>query len=141
MAFDQKEYNKKYYKKNKEYLNKRSREYSKIWGKNNKDKLKENSKKWRSKNPLRDRYIVYKSSARKRGLVFEIDYETFLDLVNSKCFYCGEDGFGIDRLDSDNGYIDGNYVPACKACNKMKMDLSVDEFLEKCVRVTNNLIK
>lgn len=37
---------------------------------------------------------------------------------------------GIDRIDSNDGYVQGNVVPCCKYCNMAKMDRTQDEFLK-----------
>lgn len=37
---------------------------------------------------------------------------------------------GIDRIDSNKGYENGNVIPCCKFCNMAKMDRSQEEFLE-----------
>lgn len=37
----------------------------------------------------------------------------------------------VDRLDSNKGYTLDNCVPACWPCNEMKMDKTVEEFLNK----------
>ena len=42
------------------------------------------------------------------------------------------DGFlysGIDRVNSQEGYVKNNCVPCCDKCNKAKMAMSRDEFL------------
>ena len=36
---------------------------------------------------------------------------------------------GIDRVDSDGGYVTGNVVPCCWPCNRMKMDMVHADFL------------
>ena len=48
----------------------------------------------------------------------------------TKCQYCGSCRANtIDRLESDEGYQQGNVVPACWRCNRMKGTLSLDVFL------------
>jgi len=37
---------------------------------------------------------------------------------------------GIDRIDSSKGYVEGNVVPCCAACNRAKMDGDVQNFEE-----------
>ena len=95
----------------------------------------------------------YKGGAKKRGLEFSLTRDEFKNLTSSDCFYCGEKpskirktrflkyanakgvyGYrhnGIDRVDNNSGYTTSNCVPCCEACNKMKMDKTVDVFLEK----------
>ena len=42
---------------------------------------------------------------------------------------------GIDRLDNNSGYVEGNVVACCKFCNLAKRDLNQKEFLENVKRV------
>ena len=72
--------------------------------------------------------------------------------MNKPCYYCGVIGGntftinrfgttesyaynGIDRLNNDIGYILGNVVPCCGACNKAKQCMSEDEFKSFISRV------
>lgn len=53
----------------------------------------------------------------------------FKYLSESNCFYCGKEGpNGIDRIDNKLGYSFSNCVPACKHCNYVKGDLSLEDF-------------
>lgn len=44
--------------------------------------------------------------------------------LDQPCYYCGhplnETGIGLDRLDSDRGYVLDNVVPCCGTCNMAK---------------------
>jgi len=105
-------------------------------------------------------YGRYKTGARKRGLVFEIDFNQFLDLSSQNCHYCGAEPSncynlkyhkgphkgqprsgepfihnGIDRIDSENGYVKDNCVPCCKRCNLAKNDMGEAEFYNWLDRV------
>ena len=83
---------------------------------------------------------VYKYSAKERGLDFSLSEDCFRDITQSECTYCGEKPSqfqtrfsefkynGIDRVDNSLGYVEGNCVPCCKLCNRMKDVLSVDDF-------------
>lgn len=44
--------------------------------------------------------------------------------AESKVFYCN----GVDRIDSNKGYVDGNVQPMCEFCNRAKLDFSQSEF-------------
>ncbi len=48
---------------------------------------------------------------------------------------------GIDRINSNIGYIEGNIVPCCKHCNSAKNTMTESEFKEWIVRLYNNYIK
>lgn len=68
-------------------------------------------------------------------------------LIKQDCFYCGStpvkrdtknahlNGFtewnGLDRVDSLRGYTINNVVTCCSVCNRMKLNLSLDLFLQK----------
>ena len=79
----------------------------------------------------------YKKSAKNRGLKFELSDEYFFDLVQLPCHYCGynESIIGIDRKDSNIGYIKNNVVPCCEMCNLMKNDKSYDDFIKICSHI------
>lgn len=90
-----------------------------------------------------------------------IDFDTFVKLSKSPCYYCGltssrviEDRIsetkknkkvssyilkinGIDRLNNNIGYIDGNVVTCCKYCNSAKGVMSKEEFLDWVNRIYN----
>lgn len=47
---------------------------------------------------------------------------------------------GIDRIDSSHGYTKDNIVTCCKICNKMKMDMSLDNFIEQIYKIKEHYI-
>ena len=114
------------------YLNKNS-ENAKQWRENNPEKNKENNKS-RLEN-IKIHYSNYIRCAGDKNLDFEISQEEFNKIVNEPCHYCNiiqERGFnGIDRLDSNTGYVIDNCVSCCKTCNYMKCSLSADVFLKR----------
>ena len=85
----------------------------------------------------------YKNSAAERGYGFLLTENQFQNLATSACHYCGGlpsnvekrphgETFiynGIDRVNNEVGYIDGNCVPCCWTCNRLKRDLSREKFL------------
>ncbi len=86
-------------------------------------------------------YGTYQRSARKRGISFKLTREEVASLVFGPCAYCGrvrvnsgrrdltDSSYnGIDRLDNQRGYEDGNVVPCCHDCNRAKSDKTLDEF-------------
>lgn len=92
----------------------------------------------------------YKKSAKVRGLSWTISDADFYGLVSNDCYYCGSppdnhfkhrNSFGgvvyggIDRQDNRQGYARKNCVSCCKVCNRMKLDSSVQEFLENINRI------
>ena len=96
----------------------------------------------------------YKASAKVKSLEFSLSEKELDDMVFSRCFYCNAKPSrvafsgrkltpesrrvlynGIDRLDSDVGYVKENCVPCCKTCNMMKRDLSLLDFVSKCKEI------
>lgn len=84
------------------------------------------------------RYKRYKYTAGRRGWVFNLSLKRFKKLISKICVYCGENGYGIDRINSDKGYTKENIVPCCTMCNRMKSDYSTKDFITKCKLITNN---
>lgn len=96
----------------------------------------------------------YKIHARSRGLSFDLSKEEVLILTQKPCYYCGTEKSnlmkrpsgaqfsynGIDRLDNTQGYRTANVVSCCKICNRMKNDLSVEEFLRHIVSVASYVV-
>lgn len=123
---------------------------AKRWIKN-KERLKANGKKWREKNKTKikekiktplNRYNSLKSRAKQKGLEFDIPYDKYLEIIQSKCYYDKEElplaGCGLDRVDSSQGYILSNVVPCCKNCNQAKNDRTQEEFIKHCLAVIQN---
>lgn len=104
-------------------------------------------------------YRSYKNGAASRNYIFNITLEEFLIIINSNCHYCGqtpsdvkffysrkgkdETHFvlvnGVDRVDNNKGYINGNIVPCCKICNSMKSNLTYNDFIDKISKIYDNL--
>jgi hypothetical protein len=84
-----------------------------------------------------DRYRV---RAPKRGLVFELTVEQFIQGIMQPCYYCNEDydSIGFDRLDSDIGYTTENSVSCCTMCNMMKRKYNLNDFINKCKEISAN---
>lgn len=96
----------------------------------------------------------YKIEAYKRNLEFDLSEEKFKELTKSNCFYCGIQPSaiykrnhgngeyiynGIDRIDNNAGYVIGNVVPCCKACNFAKHEMSLCDFDAWVTRVYNQI--
>ena len=110
------------------------------------NKNAENAKQWRDRNPekvatnnlnkinsVHLQYGVYTRCARDKNLEFNLTLNDFTVLTEQPCHYCGsiqERGFnGVDRVNSEVGYVTDNCVSCCQMCNYMKGSLSVDAFL------------
>lgn len=90
---------------------------------------------------------AYKNSAKNRELSFELSVEEFKSLTKQNCYYCNDAPAqiynirktalgtyiynGVDRINSNKGYVKGNVVPCCGMCNKMKLDFGFSNFLSK----------
>ncbi len=102
-------------------------------------------------------FLQYRKQAIKRRLVFEITREDLKFFAKQNCHYCGScpsnvcnrpssNGAytypGIDRINSNVGYIISNLVPCCGMCNRAKLDFSVEEFeqwINRLVKHRNGL--
>ena len=93
----------------------------------------------------------YKNGAKARGYEWNLSNTYAKELISKECFYCGAkfsnewDGYkynGIDRVDNEKGYEEGNVVPCCKVCNVAKHDMTQKDFIfwaRSVVEHTNNL--
>lgn len=103
---------------------------------------------------LRQYYSKYHYGAVKRNYIFDVSFDDFLKLIKSNCYYCGdapskELGYGkdkkynlihivngIDRLDNSIGYKTENLVSCCKECNVMKLNLTLECFIDKIHKIS-----
>jgi hypothetical protein len=119
-----------------EYL-KANAEQAKKWRDNNPEKVKQ-SNIYRNTN-MDSQYNVYKRSAALKQLLFGITFDEFRQIVSTPCRYCGiiqDRGFnGIDRKDSNIGYIRENCVSCCTMCNYMKNTLSESAFIGRAEHI------
>jgi len=93
-------------------------------------------------------------NAKSRNLPVELSKNKWKELVCQPCHYCGKMASntwnprnrcygtpfvcnGIDRLDSNCGYIVTNCVACCKTCNKSKGIMSVEEFVSMAHKISN----
>lgn len=85
----------------------------------------------------RKRFNEYKSGAKVRGIMFSIDFDYYSSFWQKPCHYCGSqiETVGLDRINSDLGYVVGNIVSCCFVCNRSKMQLSPKEYVDHCARV------
>ena len=105
-------------------------------------------------------YRCHKQAARLQGFL-PLSREIWDKIVFDPCFYCGDvderiffdspkridfDGYhvkinGIDRINSNLGYLKENSVSCCKMCNSMKSDYPQEHFLSHVSYVFNNLVR
>ncbi len=95
----------------------------------------------------------YKTKAQQRKLEWKLDKQTFWEIAEKPCYYCGsrKTSFlnqpktspwalpyqytGVDRVDSRRGYTTDNVNPCCKWCNMAKSNRTEKDFLEWAKRV------
>ncbi|MEK6878959.1 MAG: hypothetical protein AABY22_05090 [Nanoarchaeota archaeon] len=121
-------------------------QYSIRYRQQHKEYFKQYDKQYRK--TAKGRFNEYKSSAKRFGRLFEIDFEFAKKLFFSDCYFCSAKPNpvnGIDRLNNDLDYIKDNCVSCCIRCNRVKMNYSVEEtlfHLQKMVEtMKNNEIK
>lgn len=96
-------------------------------------------------------YNIYKRSAFINNRIFILTKEEFKKLTSNNCAYCnnppksisksrinGDYVYnGIDRVDNNRGYELDNCVPCCETCNKMKLSMSLNDFIKHIQRINN----
>jgi hypothetical protein len=98
-------------------------------------------------------YNQYRNMSKRRGLYFELTKEQFSLIVYENCTYCGaipkiknyykntyNGSFafnGIDRVNNTLGYSVDNCVPCCTTCNRAKLQMTKQEFIDWITRVYN----
>ena len=90
-------------------------------------------------------FSQYKSSAKRRGLRFDLSFKQLGEIVLQDCAYCGappsnlkkdkrreeEQPYnGLDRMDSSKGYTLGNVVPCCSFCNSIKAAMPFNDWAD-----------
>jgi len=95
----------------------------------------------------------YISSAERRNIDFDLDFDTFISLASQNCFYCDSIPSqsykkgnyygifihnGVDRVDNSKGYTKDNCVPCCKICNMAKSTMSINEFYTWIGKIVKN---
>ena len=109
-----------------------------------------------------DILYMYMRRAKKKGLTFELSEKQFRELTSSDCHYCNRKPSqnsnrkqsasphnmrfkvdyiynGIDRMNSDIGYISSNCVPCCGDCNAIKSDILSYEEMQVAMKAVLTL--
>lgn len=153
-------------RKSREKNKEKWKEYQKLYRKENIEKEKERGKIWydsQDKELLYQKrkarqielghgnyydrpercFKMYKRNARNRKYKFLLTLREFSSFWQLPCFYCGAAilTIGIDRLINSIGYQMDNVVACCKSCNFMKGKQDLEEFLGRCLEITNRHIK
>jgi hypothetical protein len=92
-----------------------------------------------TKKLLKSKLASYTSRAKKKKIIFDLSKDEFKNFILEKCRYCGsfsrysENDLkinGIDRVDSNLGYIKDNCAPCCRECNLSKISMPEDNFFK-----------
>lgn len=118
-----------FYQNNREKKLKQGREYKN----NNREAIQKHDREYKKTPP--GKFASYKGSAKKKGRAFELDFETFKSLVLANCYHCGGEGYGVDRLDSSEGYTISNSVPCCSECNYSKRHHDEEVWVKHIVKI------
>jgi len=108
--------------------------------------IKITNEKLAKRDPWQFELNACKSCAIYRKIEFKLSVDQYKNLVLNNCYYCDAipqknptaSGLkrknifvnGIDRINSNLGYLLENCVSCCTNCNTAKMSLTYDEFLE-----------
>lgn len=98
-------------------------------------------KKCNDYNIKENKYAYYKKNAKKRNLSFKLTKDEFYAIIKQPCYYCGDisqNSRGIDRVNSKEGYFFENCVSCCEFCNKMKLDYSIDFWINHMKKILKN---
>ena len=106
---------------------------------------------------MRNRVLsIYKNQAKKRGYEWALSDAQFDTLVCQPCHYCGRPPVGcaktkanngafiyngLDRMNNDCGYTEGNTVTCCKICNRCKSNMSYMEFIDYLITASHYIKK
>lgn len=128
------EYNRNYYKANRDRVISVNRAYYV----KNKKQINELQKKARKS--LNGRWGRLKTDAKLDGRNVGLTKEDFSVLTSQRCFYCGEMSpgecfVGLDRIDSAKDYDLGNVVPCCTPCNMMKRDMTISSWFDRMEKI------
>lgn len=106
-------------------------------------------KKRRSERPEAHIYFRVKTSAKKRGLPFDLELDDieipeYCPLLNIKLEYTssGKAKYNtpsVDRIDSSKGYVKGNVWVISNKANIMKQDVSIEMLKTFCKNVLDKL--
>lgn len=83
---------------------------------------------------LNKRISVIKSSAKERGLEFNLTTDDLISYFKAPCYYCNTpvNNINLDRIINSKGYLPDNIVSCCLACNMMKHKQSQEDFINRC---------
>ncbi len=101
-------------------------------------------------------YNNYRSRSKRKNIEFNLDRDIFQKLTQSNCFYCGREPSsistykknkpnvsnyyynGLDRINSNEGYVLNNVITSCQVCNIAKSTLTQIEFFDMITKIYEN---
>lgn len=112
------------------------------WRNKNKIKIKESSAAYYKSDY--GKFIGLKNKAVRTKHQFKLTYDEYIEIIKeNKCFYCNESlpeyGSGVDRINSNKGYVQNNCRPCCTMCNRMKSNYTESEFLSQMDKIIKNV--
>lgn len=103
---------------------------------------------------IRGLYSKYQTRAKSHKRLFDLSRAVFTELILDRCYYCnskprtkwyvlkGDQSTrgtflynGIDRVDNELGYIEGNVLTCCYRCNVMKHILNYGDFIKQVHKI------
>lgn len=108
-----KEYQKRYKKDHAEEIKKYQYDYQRTYKVRNKE--------------IRNGCARLKRHAKKIDKECKLTCAQYGNKIKKPCYYCGGDGFVLDRLNSDIGYILENVISCCERCNKLRKFFNIEE--------------
>lgn len=88
----------------------------------------------------RIKFQACKHRAKNRGREFDLTQKSFNELILSECRYCAKPkAGGVDRIDSNIGYVEANCAPCCSTCNYMKRMMTHEEFCDQVLAIAERL--
>jgi hypothetical protein len=96
-------------------------------------------------------YSAYIRGANTRGYEFDLTLDQFIQLIKQPCYYCGAQtnivkvyvrgktanfrANGVDRSNNTLGYTLENSVSCCTNCNRAKLSMSAQQYIDLCKQV------
>lgn len=93
-------------------------------------------------NKMKPSMCEYRRKAKNKDVLFDLNKETFEDLIKGICEYCHRSPttwFGIDRVVPSIGYVNGNVVTCCFDCNVDKHINDVDTTMRRNERIATRV--
>jgi len=94
-------------------------------------------------------YSIYQKASVRRSIEFQLTESIFNTITQMDCYICGKSTTdthvnGIDRFDSNCGYLSDNCRACCHSCNFLKNDYKFDAFMQQLqliYKYTNNKLE